>query len=70
MHAFCACGRDHKWIDDPKVTVIYRRCRCGRVLEAQTKAEYTSLRDAHAKMLTRMTAYNDLDGPTIKLFRD
>ena len=45
--AFCDCGRDHKWPDDPPGCTVSRLCRCKRVLEPQTDTEYAENKRQH-----------------------
>ena len=52
-HAFCDCGRDHKW-DKPSPGAL-TICRCGRVLEPQTEAEHLEKRERHRAALKLMT---------------
>jgi hypothetical protein len=65
---FCLCGREHKWPHGSKAV-----CRCGAVLEAQTKAEYDERKQTHEAVLERiataLASADDLE-PTIRFFRD
>lgn len=62
---FCQCAREHTWPEGS--TAI---CRCGRVLEPMTDAEFDEALDNHYNVLDRMArAMTDLE-PTIRFFRD
>jgi hypothetical protein len=74
MKAFCACGREHRWTEEPNITVLSRLCRCGRVLESQTEIEFTSSKEAHEAVLARIAqTLGEDDGdwePCVRFFQD
>jgi hypothetical protein len=65
---FCRCGREHEWAEGSEAL-----CRCGKVLEPQTHAEFQLLKQNHEAVLERMAiavaSCDDLE-PLIRFFRD
>ena len=65
---FCLCGREHQW--PLKSTAV---CRCGQVLEPQTRIEFDERKQTHEAALeciaNALASADDLE-PTIRFFRD